>query len=474
MAAVRTIEEFEARQTEIRSRVAELDTEYAGQPLSGDARTEWNALNEELDSNAEIIDELRSRTARVAALAGTSNAEREEEPVKRGRNGGSRLPDDIHDMSGYRSRATSPEDERSLMRQGARVHLETASFPHERAKRAEQQEHIDKLLEGDSGELAERILVTGSETYKRAFGKKLMGRPLTGEENASLERAASLTTTAGGFAVPYTLDPTVILTSSGVVNPLRAIARIETITGNEWRGVSSTGITAAYSDEAVEASDNTPTLAQPTANVEKAQAFVPFSIEIGEDWGSFQSEMARLFQDAKDVLESDKFLTGLGHTSHGPEGLLVGATAIVSTAATATFAVADVYALEEALGPRWQARASILASKRQFNKVRQFDTAGGANLWVQLGDGTPSRLLDYPSYQYSNMSAVGTSGASIMTIGDFNEFLIIDRVGMSVELVPHMFATGNNFPNGQRGLYAYWRNTSKVLTQFAFKTLKIL
>jgi len=34
-------------------------------------------------------------------------------------------------------------------------------------------------------------------------------------------------------------------------------------------------------------------------------------------------------------------------------------------------------------------------------------------------------------------AAITTSGSTILTIGDFNQFLIADRVGMQVELVSH-------------------------------------
>jgi HK97 family phage major capsid protein len=277
-------------------------------------------------------------------------------------------------------------------------------------------------------------------------------------------------------------DPTVILASSGVVNPIRQLARVETITGNTWNGVTSAGVTAAYSAEATEAGDDTPTVAQPTLNVEKAQAFVPFSIETGQDWGALGAEMARHFADAKDTLESNKFLHGLGHGSNQPLGLIAagGASAVVSSATTAVFAVADLYTLEAALPPRFRARASIVGNKAAYQKVRQFDTGGGASLWVQLQFGEPAMLLGYPAYEWSDYSsAVTTGGSTILTIGDFSKYLILDRVGMDVELIPHLFATGANRPSGQRGLYAYWRNTGEPLlpghqANPSFVSLKLL
>ena len=471
-----SIEEIRTRLAEIGVRFQDITAE-AGTEVLGDAqKSEWDTLLEERATLEERAAAYEARLQVVNEYANrgsnTNRPQTDETRVASGR--GSRVPDDIYNVAEYRNLASSPEQHGQALRDGAMKAVEIATFAHPDAKRQEQQEHIARLLDtadDDERSLARRVLTTSSPTYIRAFGKQLLGKGLTPDE----QRALSLTTTAGGFAVPVTLDPTVILTSNGVVNPLRAISRIVTITGNTWEGISSAGITAAYAAEVTEAGDDAPTIDQPTANVEKAQAFVPFSIEIGEDWGSIQSELAMMFQDAKDTLESEKFLTGLGHGSHVPEGLLVGGTAYVNTAATATFAVGDVYKLEQALAPRWRPRASILANKATLNKIRQFDTSGGASLWVQLGDGTPSRLLDYPTYEYSDMSSTpATTGASTMVVGDFSNFLIVDRVGMSIELIPHLFATGSNRPSGSRGLYCYWRNTSQVLTQAAFKTLVVL
>jgi HK97 family phage major capsid protein len=317
------------------------------------------------------------------------------------------------------------------------------------------------------GALALRILQTGSPVYKRAFGKLLANKPRTPEE----ERALATST---NYAVPYTVDPTVVLTSNGVINPVRQIARVIQITGNHWTGVASAGVSASYDAEAAEVSDDSPTLTQPAADVEKAQAFIKYPIEVGDDWGALQAEMARLLADAKDTLESSKFLTGLGHASNEPEGLLVGATGTVLTASASVMAVADIYSLIQALAPRWRSRAVFAGSLAAYHKIRQFDTQGGANLWVQLQFGEPGNLVGRPAYEWSDYSAaITTGGSSVLTFGDFNEFSIIDRVGMSVEVVPHIFATANNRPSGERGLYAYWRNTSDVRTAGAFKTLKI-
>jgi HK97 family phage major capsid protein len=58
-----------------------------------------------------------------------------------------------------------------------------------------------------------------------------------------------------------------------------------------------------------------------------------------------------------------------------------------------------------------------------------------------------------------------------MIFGDFRYYLIVDRIGMTVEIVPHLFGATNQRPIGARGLLAYWRNTGRVLSAAAFKTL---
>ena len=482
MATVKeTLTGLQARQTEIRARLEEIDAAAGGDVFSEDQRTEWNALNEELERNRKHIEELDARMARLEEIERSGSVEAEPKSEAYYARGRPRLvPDDPSDLIAYRAHARDVDQLHEAYLEGALKIVEHMNPADGRADRERSQERVDQLVRyTDSPQeraVARRIIATSSPVYQRAFGKYVKGDHRTPEE----ERALSLTTTAGGFAVPYTLDPTVIIVSGGARNPIRDLARIETITGNNWIGVSSTGVTASYGAEATEASDNAPTLAQPSLNVEKAQAFIPFSIEIGQDWGSLQSEMARLFSDAKNRLESTKFQGGLGHTSNEPQGLLVGATAVVSSATTATFAVADLYSLRNGLGEQWHDNATIVGNRAAFDKVRQFDTAGGASLWVQLQYWAPATLLGYPAREWTAYSsALTTTGATVLTIGDFSNFLIVDRVGMDVEVIPHLFATANNRPSGQRGLFAYWRNSSLVLTpglqaNSAFVSLKLL
>lgn len=452
---LRSIEELVDHQREAEDEMDRLDAENAGLPFPEDVRERYAGLKETVEEIDRRVAELRARQEIAAARANREgNSERISFQTSRP---GATRTEDIYDTRDWRSVSDSELRDRAYR-----------SIEITQGANSEAAKNMRRLVDNDmTGSVARRILQTDSPVYRRAFGKYLANRPRSPEE----ERALS---TAQNYAVPASIDPTVVLTSNGVLNPVRQIARVITIAGNTWTGVASAGVSAAYSAEATEVGDNSPTLSQPSANVEKAQAFIKYPIEVGEDWGALQAEMARLLADAKDTLENTKFLTGLGHSSNEPEGLLVGATGTVVTATASVVNIVDLYSLREALAPRWRANARYTGNLAIFDKIRQFDTSGGASLWVQLQFDEPANLIGRPAHEWSAMSSALTTGASsVLIFGDFNEFTIVDRVGMNIEVVPHVFATANNRPSGERGLYAYWRNTSDVRTAAAFKTLKV-
>ena len=151
-------------------------------------------------------------------------------------------------------------------------------------------------------------------------------------------------------------------------------------------------------EDLAEVGDGSPTLAQPIAYAERAQAFVPFSWELSQDWAGLAVEMTRLFADAKDLLEGDKFLTGVGHTGNQPEGLHTGATAIISTAAATALAIGDVYALKAALPTRFQPNARFAAHPVTFDRLRRLVGPGNTTepaIWQD----SPPALLRLPATQ---------------------------------------------------------------------------
>ena len=465
-----SVEERAARQGEINARMVEIEAEYTAQRLPEEVRAEWDSLVAEHVEHAAVIDEQRARQEQLAALAGDP-ARLEAGSPQRSAPQFVRKVENPYDLVAIRQQARSDEEHVSLLRDNAMRAIDSARFGG-RIDRADAQANVERLLDSVDdrhGTLARSILVTGSPVYERAFGKAvstLSTASLTVEEQRALAVGSGPT---GGYAVPFQLDPTVILTSNGSTNPLRRIARVEQIVGNVWKGITSAGVTVSRATEAQEANDDSPALAQPEVKAERVQGFVPFSLETEQDWTAMTSEITTMLADAKDLEETTSFVTGNG-TAPNPAGLLT-ALAAGSNVVGNSFTLTALYDLVDALPDRFEANASFLAHRSLYTAVRQFDTAGGAALWVQLGKGTPSTLMDYSAHRISSMPDSNLSiGKRYLLFGDFRQFLIVDRIGMHVELVPHLFGP-NRRPTGQRGVYAVWRNNCKVLVDNAFRVL---
>jgi HK97 family phage major capsid protein len=233
------------------------------------------------------------------------------------------------------------------------------------------------------------------------------------------------------------------------------------------------GGTATYAPEATEATDASPTLAQPSIDTARGQCFIPFSIELGQDWTSLQPELGRLMSDGRDTLDAVKFLTGGG--TDEPAGVLTGLTTSqrVQTASTATFALEDVHYLRQALPARFVPNATWASHPNRFDSIYRF--VGGNSTEPPPLPTRDGPMLGRPKVEWTTIATASSSGTKLMIYGDFKSgFFIADRVGMSVELIPHLFGAANRYPTGQRGLYAFWRTGSKVVVPEPLRYLEAL
>ncbi|MGW6121499.1 phage major capsid protein [Nocardia sp. NPDC055165] len=330
--------------------------------------------------------------------------------------------------------------------------------------------------------LARQVLASSSPAYLRAWSKMARNHQdlLTEDEKRAISevRAMSLTDANGGFLVPFQLDPVVINTSAGSKNDIRQFARQVVATGDKWHGVSAGNVSWSWDAEGAEVSDDAPTFAQPTIDIYKAQGFVPITIEALEDEANVTATVAELLAGGKDDLEAVALITGNGTTQ--PKGIVTaldGTAAETSPATAETFALADVYATYDALPARYRARAAWLANNLIYSRLRSFDTAGGAGLWATVGNGRPDTLLGRPVGEAEAMdgtiNAAATSDNHVLIAGDFQHYVIADRIGMTVEFIPHLFHTGNNRPSGQRGWYAHARMGADITNVNAFRMLNV-
>lgn len=333
---------------------------------------------------------------------------------------------------------------------------------------------IIERFDGKESPLSKMVLATSSPEYLRAWSKLAIGRGnlLSPEEQRAVERAMSLTDSAGGYLVPFQLDPTVIITANGSSNDIRQTARQVVATGDVWNGVSAGEVTWSFQAEATEANDGSPTFAGPAIPNYKADGFVPISIEALQDEANVTSDVAMLLAFGRDDLEAQKLISGSG--TGEPTGIVTALTGTSSelTQGTASMPLTSVYGLDNALPKRYRRRASWLAQRTIYNVIRQFDTAGGAGLWVQLPDDVPPKLVGRSAYEAEAMVGTITTGSRNLIYGDFSNYVITDRIGMMVEFIPHLVGA-NRRPTGQRGWYAYYRVGADSVNDGAFRMNKV-
>ncbi|MFD9111626.1 phage major capsid protein [Streptomyces bottropensis] len=479
------------RLREIRARLEELEQR---DNLTAEDERDFDELTTEF---AEVDDhrrQLERRSALERVRAATQATDRTppalgiERGTPGGRGGSYDLdpvlnPDSVEDrrfrnpwdLGEMRTFNRSPEDLGQELRARALCAVEKMAGANDRIRSAATD--IIEAWDDKRGTISRMCLATSSPEYMRAWSKLARGKGhmVTPEEQQALERAMSLTDSAGGYLVPFQLDPTIIITANGSINQIRQVARQVVATGDVWNGVSSGSVSWRWAAEASEASDNAPTLAQPTVPVYKADGFVPISIEAMDDAENVTTEVGRLLAFGKDTLEAAALATGSG--SGQPTGIvtaLTGTSSIVTSTTADTFASGDVYKTDTALPGRYRPNAAWLANRGIYNAVRQFDSSGGTNLWERIGADVPPMLLGRKALESEDMDGSVTAAAEnyVMVYGDFDNYVIADRIGMSIEFLPHLVGA-NRRPTGQRGWYAWYRVGADSVNDGAFRMLNV-
>jgi HK97 family phage major capsid protein len=346
--------------------------------------------------------------------------------------------------------------------------------------KARQLDNYDSLVrrtseQCDGNYIARRAIVTSSEAYRSAFYKGMYGvtqftpeeQRAVAEYQANEMRAGSHTTTAGGFGVPVLIDPSIILTSGAADAPLLRYCRIENITTDVWKGVAGVAPSWAVVAEGSASTDAFPTLAQPIVTTYTARTFLPFSIEISQDYPSFEAEFSPLIAQGYTDYIAVKTLVGSGSDIQGVFTALDAVSASEVTVTTdGQLGSADFRKLYANLPEMFRPNATWVFDVTVENVARALSSNGmGSDFTVNLGAdgidrlmGKPICLSDYaPDY-------TGTTGAAnIAVLMDLSGYVFARRVGMSVELIPHLFDVTNNMPTGQRGWFAYARAGGNVV-----------
>jgi HK97 family phage major capsid protein len=135
---------------------------------------------------------------------------------------------------------------------------------------------------------------------------------------------------------------------------------------------------------------------------------------------------------------------------------------------------ADVYRVWAALPIKYRQRSRWMASTAIENAIRQAGTTD-PNFTVNLLAGGLPSLFARPFHENDYMDGVvaSTSDSSPLVLADFSNFVIANRVGMTIEGVQTILDTTTGTPTGQRGMFGWGRigsdlvntNGARVLSQ---------
>ncbi len=369
-----TRDEKAARVVELAAVISRQAVEFPG-VMPADAQAAWEANIEERQQLERDIAAWDSRQAKLAEYVSRpqNTSPSFEAPTI------VRKVDDIYDLVAIRNRARSLDDVETLTRENALRSVESSRL----ANGGTSDGLMDLIENRDSGEdgkgeVARRVLLTGSPVYRRAFNKYLRGETAlwSPEEARAAALAVTGTTTTGGYAVPYVFDPTMIhIGAHTAQNPFRAACRTETITnGNNWRTVTVGAVTSAYGTEASASTEGGPTFGQPTYTVQTAKAFATLSHETLQDRPDISGELTSVFAESKDTLEENQFAVGTGATVY-PFGMFTAlAYTAVNTATNDTTAILDTTLVEAALPLRHRANAAWFMNRSTIRQLMALDT----------------------------------------------------------------------------------------------------
>jgi HK97 family phage major capsid protein len=175
-------------------------------------------------------------------------------------------------------------------------------------------------------------------------------------------------------------------------------------------------------------------------------------------------------------LIATKMATGSG--TNEPWGIFTALDANTNAEVTVTtnaqFGAVDIDKIWAALPERWRSRASWFMSVGYENAIRGFGSGTATSRFtvdqtregISLLNGKPVLLSDY-----APAVATTTTARNILVVGDFSNYVVAQRAGMSVEVLPLVTDVTNNRPTGERGLFAYARVGADSVIDTAFRVL---
>lgn len=255
--------------------------------------------------------------------------------------------------------------------------------------------------------------------------------------------------TLGGFAVPVDFQSRVISRMQGLtvmrgrafgMNTSSNAVEIPTATGGDSQYTSAVRETWVSETPAAAASETNLTFGMERIDVNTAMANTPISKNLAEDAAfGIEAYLAEKFAEAAAVNEDNTFLTGSGNGR--PEGILPNSTNGLSLTEVVTgdanlVTWDGLIGLAGGIDSQYRAACAYIMEKATAVAIAKLKDGNGQYLWrEQFGNnvaGQPRNLNGFPVLEQEAMPSVAANAYPII-FGDPRGYLIVDRVGMTVQ-----------------------------------------
>lgn len=278
---------------------------------------------------------------------------------------------------------------------------------------------------------------------------------LTSEEREALpeHQRALVENSTGQILVPEDLETEIIRTAADIAT-VRPLATVRSTTRDRLRRRSITEVSMSFGgklETGGTVTESTSTPSEEYQYVEDANGLA----KLGEDElmdtdTNLIAFLVDSFARAKADLEDEKFITGSGHSSVEPEGILNGSTVTRVAAASATaIAFNDLLNLMKGynsssstpLKSVYVKNGVFMMSTFTELAVMKLKDSNGQYLWrptVTLG--TPATIWGHPVYINNNLEEIAT-GNDIVIFGDIRAgYRILDRTGMTIKRLNELYS----------------------------------
>lgn len=304
-------------------------------------------------------------------------------------------------------------------------------------------------------------LAVKNKDYPDAF-EAYMHKGFTDMDSNDRKTLTEGTDSAGGFIVPEDYQAELIR-KVAVTSTIRPNARVATTSRDiaKWPKINYTtddqytsGVRLTWTGESP-ASASTHRVTDPVFGlysipVHTAMASMPLSNDLLEDSAfDVMGISSDLLSEAFALGENNVFINGTGIAQ--PMGILTqvdgdGPASVVSGTA-ATLLAGGIIDLAYALPEQYERNAKWFFRKATEKVIRKLADTTGNYLWPiipQAGNFgvVPRELLGFPVIRESFVPAVGTNTYPII-FGDMNGYLVLDRVGLSVQRLSELYAETN-------------------------------